>query len=71
VAGPPGFRRFFGSPARLSLVAFAGLIALGSLLLALPIATRGPRLALVDALFLATSAACVTGLVRGRHPPRV
>lgn len=42
---------------------FLGIIALGSLLLALPLSWTGPaRLRYVDALFTATSAVCVTGL---------
>ena len=45
--------------------AFAALIAIGAALLALPIASAsGGRLAAHDALFTATSAICVTGLVR-------
>ena len=41
---------------------FAGLIAVGSVLLSLPAAHREP-LGYLDALFTATSAVCVTGLV--------
>ncbi len=54
-----------GRPVALTLVyGFIGLIALGTLLLSLPIATAsGERAPLVDALFTATSAVCVTGLV--------
>jgi trk system potassium uptake protein len=45
-------------------VGFAGAIAIGTGLLSLPWATRsGERPELVDALFTATSAVCVTGLV--------
>lgn len=44
-------------------VSFAGLIACGGLLLALPAAARdGQALPLLDALFTAASASCVTGL---------
>ncbi|MBW2107967.1 MAG: hypothetical protein JRI36_04775, partial [Deltaproteobacteria bacterium] len=50
------------SPARLSISAFACLIAVGTLLLLLPAASTGDPLGLVDALFTSTSAACVTGL---------
>lgn len=50
------------SPARLSILSFALLIAAGTALLMLPQATRGFRLGVVDALFTATSASCVTGL---------
>ena len=42
---------------------FVLVIALGTLLLTLPIASRGGRLGVVDAMFTATSATCVTGLV--------
>ncbi len=43
---------------------FVFIIALGSVLLALPASTPGPgSMRYVDALFTATSAACVTGLI--------
>jgi len=43
---------------------FLGIIAAGSLLLTLPAAWTGPtRLRYIDALFTATSAVCVTGLI--------
>jgi trk system potassium uptake protein len=52
------------SPARLALGVFAGVIALVTALLSLPFATTsGQRAPFVDALFTATSAVCVTGLV--------
>lgn len=44
-------------------VSFVLVIALGTLLLTLPIASRSGRLGVVDAMFTATSATCVTGLV--------
>ncbi|MHC0430593.1 TrkH family potassium uptake protein [Streptomyces sp. O3] len=45
-------------------MAFAGVILLGAALLTLPVATAdGTATGLVDALFTATSAVCVTGLV--------
>ena len=53
----------FRSPARMSVLAFLGLIGLGTLLLMLPAASTGRPVGLVDALFTATSAGCVTGLV--------
>ena len=44
-------------------LAFAGIILLGTLLLALPIASRdGHSCGFLPALFIATSATCVTGL---------
>jgi len=51
------------APAHLPILAFAGLILTGTLLLMLPAAAVGPGLSWVDALFTATSATCVTGLV--------
>ena len=54
----------YASSARVMLVVFAGLIIVGTALLMLPIATVAPGGArLLDALFTATSATCVTGLV--------
>jgi trk system potassium uptake protein TrkH len=50
-------------PTTLVVLSFAAVIAVGTLLLSLPSATRtGTRLPLVDAFFTATSATCVTGL---------
>ena len=52
------------SPFLIIAVAFGGLILLGTILLMLPVATRnGQGAPFADALFTATSAACVTGLV--------
>ncbi len=52
------------SPARLALLVFATIIAVETALLSLPFATAsGERAPFVDALFTATSAVCVTGLV--------
>ncbi|MGD8370978.1 MAG: TrkH family potassium uptake protein [Syntrophobacterales bacterium] len=56
-------RKRFITPVNLPILSFAGLILLGTLLLMLPVAANGPALAPVDALFTATSATCVTGLV--------
>ena len=39
------------------------VIAVGTLLLTLPISSRTGRLGVIDAMFTATSATCVTGLV--------
>lgn len=49
--------------AQVILISFVLLIALGTLLLTLPISSRSGRLGVVDAMFTATSATCVTGLV--------
>ena len=50
------------SPARISVFAFVLLILVGTALLMLPGASTKHRLGLLDALFTATSASCVTGL---------
>lgn len=52
------------TPPRMIILSFAAAICLGTFALSLPIATRGPgSMPLVDSLFTATSATCVTGLV--------
>ncbi len=52
------------NPPAALILAFAVLIAVGTVLLALPLSSRsGEWTPVVDALFTATSAACVTGLV--------
>jgi trk system potassium uptake protein TrkH len=52
------------SPAIVLVLSFAALITVGTLLLMLPFATRsGTPTSFIDALFTATSATCVTGLV--------
>jgi trk system potassium uptake protein TrkH len=54
----------FEHPARIIAGAFGVAIAIGTALLSLPFATEsGGRADLIDALFTATSAVCVTGLV--------
>jgi trk system potassium uptake protein TrkH len=58
---PPGSRQL--PPARLLAISFAGLIAAGTVLLSLPVASTAGRLSLLDALFTSTSAVCVTGLI--------
>ncbi len=56
-------RRVLGMhPAMLVLAGFLGAIALGTLLLALPVSTRAGSIRFIDALFTAASAVCVTGL---------
>jgi trk system potassium uptake protein TrkH len=49
-------------PGHLLVFSFAGVIAVGTLLLALPAASTGPHLSVIDALFTSASATCVTGL---------
>ena len=50
------------SPARMSILGFALLIAVGTALLMLPASAAGSPIGFVDALFMSTSASCVTGL---------
>lgn len=50
-------------PAQIVILTFFGIIFLGSLLLLLPISSvEGKDISAIDALFMATSATCVTGL---------
>ena len=51
------------NPASLVLVSFLLAIAAGAALLILPVSTKNGSIPLIDALFTATSAVCVTGLV--------
>lgn len=52
------------TPYQILVLGFAGLILFGAVILTLPIASAtGERLGFIDALFTATSAVCVTGLV--------
>ena len=52
-----------GRPARLVALSFTAVIALGTFLLSLPIATNsGQATPFLDALFTSTSATTVTGL---------
>ena len=51
------------SPAKILVGGFGLLIFVGAILLSMPIAAREGRLPFLDALFTATSAVCVTGLV--------
>jgi trk system potassium uptake protein TrkH len=54
----------FLNPPKILVLGFAAVILIGTLLLTLPIATEdGYGLPFLDALFTATSATCVTGLV--------
>lgn len=55
---------FTANPFRIIVTSFAGLILIGTLLLSLPISSKsGLGLDLLSAVFTATSATCVTGLV--------
>ncbi len=50
-------------PSQIILFSFLGVIVLGTMLLLVPGATVGGNLSVLDALFTATSATCVTGLI--------
>ncbi len=53
------------SPMKLILGGYCLIILIGTILLALPVATRGPGGSdITDCFFTATSATCVTGLIR-------
>ena len=56
-------RRLFQRPEVLPVAAFAALILIGTLALLLPICHAARPVSLLDALFTATSAVCVTGLI--------
>ena len=53
---------FIKNPARVSVAGYALFIMVGAFLLMLPISVRGEGIGFINALFTATSAACVTGL---------
>ncbi len=54
------------SPVQIITLSFAAVTLIGALLLSLPAASRsGESVSFIDALFTATSASCVTGLVVG------
>lgn len=58
------FQHHILSPGKIVVLAAAWAIALGTVLLMLPWATTSSHnLPLIDALFTATSAVCVTGLI--------
>jgi trk system potassium uptake protein TrkH len=61
-ARSPDVRRHF-SPAQVLVLSFTTLIVSGTVLLRLPISAAREPLSGVDALFTATSAVCVTGLI--------
>jgi len=56
-------KQFQLSPPQILAFGFILIIMTGTLLLMLPIASRNEPVSFIDALFTATSAACVTGLV--------
>ncbi|NHN30369.1 TrkH family potassium uptake protein [Paenibacillus agricola] len=58
------WKKFQLAPPQILVLGFAAIIVLGAILLSLPVASAaGARLPFLDALFTATSATCVTGLV--------
>lgn len=56
------FDKFYFNPTLLFVLSFLALILIGTALLLLPKTTYQQQLSFVDALFLATSAVCITGL---------
>ncbi|HEY0770605.1 MAG TPA: potassium transporter TrkG, partial [Sphingobacteriaceae bacterium] len=56
------FDKFYFNPTLLFVASFLFLILLGTILLLMPKSTVGMRLTVLDALFMSTSAVCVTGL---------
>ena len=60
---PVGRCKGLQTPTQIICVSFVIVIALGTFLLSLPIASRHGRLDVLDAMFTATSATCVTGLI--------
>ena len=63
LAEAPLRRRRQFSPAQVLVLSFTALILAGTILLRLPASAAREPLAVLDALFTATSAVCVTGLV--------
>jgi trk system potassium uptake protein TrkH len=63
LAEAPFRRRRKFSPAQVLVLSFAALIACGAMLLRLPVSASRETLTFLDALFTATSAVCVTGLI--------
>ena len=60
---PAGKSKGMYTPTQIICGSFVIVIALGTFLLSLPIASRHGRLDVLDAMFTATSATCVTGLI--------
>lgn len=55
-------RKFSMSPTKLSALSFLAVIFVGSILLTMPFANKGPVKPYIDNLFVSVSAVCVTGL---------
>ena len=60
---PAGKRKGMYTPTQIICVSFVIVIALGTFLLSLPVASKHGRLDVLNAMFTATSATCVTGLI--------
>ena len=60
---PAGKRKGMYTPTQIICASFVIVIALGTFLLSLPVASKHGRLDVLDAMFTATSATCVTGLI--------
>ena len=56
------YKHIAHNPALLFIISFIGLVIIGALLLKLPFSTIN-GITLIDALFMATSSVCITGLV--------
>jgi len=56
------FDNFYFNPTILFVISFFALILIGTVLLMLPRTTLQAPLSFIDALFMATSAVCITGL---------
>ena len=56
------FFSVFGTPTRIIALSFLALITVGTILLSLPVSHGNRNVGVLDALFTATSAVCVTGL---------
>ncbi len=56
------FDQYYFNPTLLFVLSFLALILVGTILLLLPRSTAGADLSFVDALFMSTSAVCITGL---------
>ena len=63
LADAPTRRRRPFSPAQVLVLSFTALIVSGTILLRLPVSAAHDPLTVLDALFTATSAVCVTGLI--------
>lgn len=60
---PPKQFHLSKHPSRILMLSFLGMIGVGASLLLLPQATVSGSISFIDALFTATSATCVTGLI--------